>query len=68
MAEIERCRWDGDCDHCPEDDCVASCQEAFRFYAREEAETRKRYSRESVHKAEMRQAKYERWRRYAKWI
>lgn len=39
------CLWDGDCDNCGWDFCVATASQALRFYHREEAETQKRFGR-----------------------
>lgn len=43
-----RCEWDGDCDNCPEYDCIATPSQASKFYNREERETKRRYGRETV--------------------
>lgn len=62
------CQWDGDCDHCGAHDCIASWRQAFQFYSREEAESRKRYGRQCVKNAIESQRKLEDWYRRAKWI
>ena len=41
----DHCLWDGDCDHCGWDFCIATSSQAAAFYHREERETEKRYGR-----------------------
>lgn len=40
-----KCLWDGNCDCCPEADCIATFSQASKFYVREEAECHRRYGR-----------------------
>lgn len=45
--ELKRgCQWNGDCEHCPADDCLATSSQASKFYAKEETECHKRYGRD----------------------
>lgn len=41
-----KCLWDGNCDCCPEADCIATFSQASKFYVREERECKRRYGRE----------------------
>ena len=65
---MNRCEWDGDCDNCPADDCVATFSQASKFYVREENQTRQRYGRETVRAYAIQMRKNEYWWREAKWI
>ena len=39
------CLWNGDCENCGWSFCIATAQQALKFYHREERETEKRYGR-----------------------
>ena len=45
MRNIFICDQDGDCDFCKYKDCIASEQQALKFYGREEKACRERYGR-----------------------
>lgn len=45
MRRPNGCAWDGQCDSCGWAYCIATPQQALRFYHREELETQKRYGR-----------------------
>jgi len=53
------CIFDGDCEHCPYPDCVATEMQAAKFYNREEQSCKKRYGRELVKQVLKREQKNE---------
>lgn len=45
MRRPNGCAWDGHCDSCGWSFCIATPQQALRFYRREETEAKKRFGR-----------------------
>ena len=45
MRRPNGCAWNGDCDNCGWSFCIATAQQALKFYHREEKETEKRFGR-----------------------
>lgn len=45
MRRPNGCAWDGQCDACGWAYCIATPQQALRFYRREETEAKKRFGR-----------------------
>lgn len=45
MRRPNGCAWDGHCDSCGWSFCIATPQQALRFYRREETEAKRRFGR-----------------------
>ncbi len=52
-ALVNNCPVQGDCDHCPENDCIANDKECLRYYGKEEKICEQRYGKESMKQEQM---------------